>query len=84
MLVGQLPHASPGHVQFHSLLRSILLPMKNDPVVALLTLQESQQQEMSLEELFERAEVEDNAEVCSGTNILTLCLRMVVINHMYI
>ena len=61
VLLGQLPDAS--HGQFHSVLRSILLPMKSDPVMALLTLQESQQQKASLEELFEQAEIEDNAEV---------------------
>ena len=61
VLLGQLPDAS--HGQFHSVLRSILLPMRSDPVMALLTLRESQQQEASLEELFEQAEIEDNAEV---------------------
>lgn len=66
MLLGQLPDATHGYGQFYSLLRSFLLPMKNDPVISLLTLKESQQQEVSLENLFEKAEKEDNADVrCS-------------------
>ena len=66
VLLGELPGDT--HGQFYSLLRSILLPMKNNPVVDLLTLQESQQ-EASLEQLFERAEAEDSAEVCGSSNV---------------
>ena len=69
MLLGQLPDAKHGYGQFHSLLRSFLLPMKKDPVVSLLTLKESQQQETSLEELFEKAETENSAEVSIAINI---------------
>ena len=58
MLLAQLPG-------FYSKLCSILLPMKNDPIVALLTLHKSQQQEASLEELFERVKMESTAQVCS-------------------
>ena len=43
--------------------------MKKDPVVSLLTLKESQQQETSLEELFEKAETEDSAEVSIAIKI---------------
>lgn len=64
-LLGQLPDPPDDYRKFYSLLRSILLSMKSNPVVTLLTLQESQQQEASLEELFERAENEDSAEVRS-------------------
>lgn len=64
-LLQQLPDPPDDYRKFYSLLRSILLSMKSDPVVTLLTLQESQQQEASLEELFERAENENSAEVCS-------------------
>ena len=64
-LLGQLPDPPDNYRKFYSLLHSILLSMKSDPVVTLLTLQESQQQEASLEELFERAKNEDSAEVCS-------------------
>ena len=66
VLLGQLPNRRHDQRQFYSLLRSILLPMKRDPVVTLLALQKSHQQEVSLEELFERAEVEDSAEVWSS------------------
>ena len=59
MLLAQLP-------DFYSQLCSILLPMKNDPIVALLTLHKSQQQEVSLEELFKRVEMEDTAQVWSS------------------
>ena len=69
VLLGQLPDAKHGYGQFHSLLRSFLLPMKKDPVVSLLTLKESQQQETSLEELFEKAETENSAEVSIAINI---------------
>ena len=64
-LLGQLPDPPDNYQKFYSQLRSILLSMKSDPVVTLLTLQDSQQQEASLEELFERAEKEDSAEVSS-------------------
>ena len=67
VLLGQLPDATQGHEQLFILLRSFLLPMKSDPLVTLLTLQESQQQELSLEQLFVRAESEDSAEVCAGS-----------------
>ena len=68
MLLGELPGDT--HGQFYSLLRSILLPMKDNPVVDLLTLQESQQ-EASLQQLFERAEAEDSGEVCDSSNVLS-------------
>ena len=61
--LGLLPGAKDGH--FYSQLREMLLPMKCDPVVALLTLQEPQ---ASLEQLFERAETENTAEVCTGVS----------------
>ena len=63
VLLGQLPDPIYGYKQFYSMLRFFLLSMRSNPVVTLLMLQESQQQEVSLEELFERAEVEDSAEV---------------------
>ena len=63
MLLGRLPDPIHGHLKFYSVLRSFLLSMRSNPVVTLLILQESQQQEASLEELFERAEKEDSAEV---------------------
>ena len=63
VLLGQLPDAIQGHRHLYTLIRSFLLPMKSDPVVTLLTLPESKQQEASLEQLFERAETEDSAEV---------------------
>ena len=66
VLLGQLPDTTHGYGQFSSVLRSILLSMRSDPVIILLTLQEAQQQVTSLEELFERAEAEDSAEVCSS------------------
>ena len=65
VLLGLLPGAKDG--QFYSQLREILLPMKCDPVVALLILQEPHQ--ASLEQLFERVETEDTAEVCTGVSI---------------
>ena len=71
VLLGKLPDATQGYGQFYSQLRSFLLPLKSDPVVTFLILQESQQQEASLEKLFERAEKEDSAEVCS--NVLCPC-----------
>ena len=64
LLLEQLPDVTNG--QFHYQFRCFLLHLKSDPVVTLLTLQESQQQETSLEELFERFEKEDSAEVCGG------------------
>ena len=66
VLLGQLPDSIHGHWQFYSVLRSFLLSMRSNPVVTLLILQESLQEEVSLEELFERAEVEDSAEVCNS------------------
>ena len=66
VLLGELPDDT--HGQFYSLLRSNLLPMKDNLVVDLLTLQESQQ-EASLQQLFERAEAEDSAEVCDSSNV---------------
>ena len=69
--LGQLPDTS--HGQFHSVLCSIILPMKSDQVMALLTLQESQHQEASLEELFEQAEIEDTAEVGGEFTFRTTC-----------
>ena len=64
-LLGQLPDPPDVYRQFYSKLHSIVLSMKSDPVVTLLILPESQQQEASLEELFERAEKEGSAKVCS-------------------
>ena len=64
LLPGQLPDIT--NEQFYSLLCKFLLQLKSDPVVTLLTLQESQQQEVSLEELFETFEKEDSAEVRGG------------------
>ena len=66
VLLGQLPDPTHGRGQFYCQLRSILLSMKSDPVVTLLILPESQQQKASLEQLFERAEEEDSAEVCGS------------------
>ena len=66
VLLGRLPDPIHGHLRFYSVLHSFLLSMRSNPVVTLLTLQESQQHEVSLEELFERAEKEDSAEVCSN------------------
>ena len=64
VLLGQLPDPTHDSGQFYSQLRSFLLSMKSDPLVTLLILPESQQQEASLEQLFERAETENSAEVC--------------------
>ena len=64
LLLGQLPDTTNG--QFYSLIRPFLMCLKSDPVVTLLTLEESQQQEASLEELFDRFEKEECAEVCGG------------------
>ena len=64
VLLGQLPDPIQGHRHLFTLIRSFLLPMKSDPVVTLLKLQEPEQQQASLEQLFERAETEDSAEVC--------------------
>ena len=64
VLLGQLPDPTQGHGHLFTLIRTFLLPMKSNPVVTLLTVQESQQQKASLEQLFERAETEDSAEVC--------------------
>jgi len=64
VLLGQLPDVTYG--RFHSRLRSVLLPMQNDPVVTLLSLPESQHQLTSLEELFEKAEREGSVEVGWG------------------
>ena len=63
-LLGQLPDPRKGHGQFYHEMRSILLRVKSDPVVTLLALHESQEQEASLEKLFQRSQAEDNAEVC--------------------
>ena len=64
VLLGQLPHSTHDHRHLFTLIRSFLLPMKSYPVVTLLTLQEPEQQQASLEQLFERAETENSAEVC--------------------
>ena len=66
VLLGQLPDARYGYEQFHSVLRSFLLSMKNDPVVSLLTVQEFQQQKASPEQLFKSAETEDVCTVYSN------------------
>ena len=60
LLLCQLPDGSRG--KLYSQLRKILFPMKNDPVVALLTLKESKYSHM-IEELFDEAELNDTAEV---------------------
>ena len=60
MLLCQLPDPTHGHGQFCN---EILVCVKNNPLVTLLALQ-SQEQEASLEQLFERTKVEKNAEVC--------------------
>ena len=64
LLLEQLPDVT--NAQFHHHFRCFLLHLKSDPVVTLLMLQESQQQETSLEELFETFEKEDSAEVRGG------------------
>ena len=64
VLLGQLPDPIHDRGQFYSQLRSGLLSMKSDPVITLLILPESQQQEASPEQLFKRAETENSAEVC--------------------
>ena len=64
VLLGQLPDPRQAHRHLFTLIRTYLLLMKRNPVVTLLTLQESEQQKASLEQLFERAETEDSAEVC--------------------
>ena len=64
VLLGQLPDPTQGHGHLFTLIRTFLLPMKSNPVVTLLRVQESQQQKASLEQLFERAKTEDSAEVC--------------------
>ena len=64
VLLGQLPDPTQDHRHLFTLIRTFLLPMKRNPVVTLLTLQESEQQKASLEQLFEREETEDSAEVC--------------------
>ena len=65
VLLGQLPH---GRRQLYSALLSILLTMRSDPVVTLLTLQKSQQEEVSLEQLFKEADEENSVEVCNSIN----------------
>ena len=65
MLLGQLPDPSHGYTQFYSVLHSLLLPMRNDPVITLLAPQNPQEQDTSLEWLFKRAETEYGAEVCN-------------------
>jgi len=64
VLLGQLPDPKHDPAQFYSQLRPRVLSMKSDPLVTLLILPESQQQKASLEQLFERAETENSAEVC--------------------
>ena len=68
ILLGQLPDPKygQGQGQFYCQLRSKLLSMKSDPLVTLLILPESQPQKASLEQLFERAETENSAEVCGS------------------
>ena len=73
VLLGQLPH---GRRQFYSALLSILLPMRCDPVVTLLTLQKSQQEEVSLEKLFKQTDEENSVEVCNSINRQILCLGL--------
>jgi len=77
ILLGQLPDPKDGCGQFYSKLRSILLPVMNDPVVTLLALHESQEQEASLEKLFERAREENSAKVLKlGVYICTHQLQV--------
>ena len=66
ILLGQLPDPTYGKGQFYCQLNSILLSMRSDPLVTLLILPESQQQKASLEQLFERAQTENSAEVCGS------------------
>ena len=63
ILLGQLPDPQG---QFYCQLRSCLHSMKSDLLVPLLILPRSQQQKASLEQLFERAETENSAEVCGS------------------
>ena len=70
VLLGQLPH---GRRQLYSVLLSFLLPMRCDPVVTLLTLQKSQQEEVSLEKLFKKADEAKSVEVCNSINSQILC-----------
>ena len=59
----QLPDGS--HGQLYTQLKEYLLPMKDDPVVALLTLRESHfKRHVTIEQLFEKAQQDGNAEVC--------------------
>ena len=74
-LLGQLPDPAHGYSKFYSeLCRTILKRMKSDPVVTLLTVELPQQQNTSLELLFDKAEAEDSAEVC----YLCSCTYLVV------
>ena len=59
LLLCNLPDSSRG--KLFSQLRTMLLPMKNDPVVALLTLKNKYS--LSVEELFDEAELNETAEV---------------------
>lgn len=53
-----------GNHQLYTQLKDYLLPMKDDPVVALLTLRESHfKSHVSIEQLFEKAQEEDSPEV---------------------
>ena len=60
LLLCQLPDGSRG--KLFSQLRRILIPMKNDPVIALLMLKEDKYGDM-IEDLFVEAELNDTAEV---------------------
>lgn len=68
VLLGQLPDANTTSGRFHSVLLSRLQPMRNDPVVSLLCLQEGKHKGESLESLFDYAEEEESPEVHSDVS----------------
>ncbi len=66
----KLPDASIG--QLFTVVQTYLNPMRNNPVVAQLTLQGSQHKEdVSLEQLFVNADMENTAEVTTLSNIIS-------------
>ena len=62
LLLCQLPDGSRG--KLFTQLRSLLLPMKDDPVVTLLTLK-GNKHGPTMEDMFDSAEMNDDPEVCS-------------------
>lgn len=71
LLLCQLPDGSRG--KLHTQLMTHLLPMKDDPVIALLTFKDSARNRggPSFEDLFDEAELKDDAEVhCTRTYIV--------------